>query len=189
VSSGLSEARGALGSQQKRLAGGIHSLADELGTMAAKSDAPSLVTNYAQQASRRTGELAHWLENAEPSDVLAQLRSFARRRPAMFLGASALAGVLAGRLSRSFAANAKSESQGQLTSGTSNSTPTSTYSTTSSYGTTGNAANSPYSQDYTPGGEDMSGTATGYGTNRPDYVEDVDQTGGGYGKTGRDGVL
>ena len=77
--------------QQSRLAEAVHSVAQELGTMGAKSEQSGPVADLAQQASRRAGEIGHWLENKEPSEVLDDVRSFARRRPAMFLGLCALA--------------------------------------------------------------------------------------------------
>jgi len=92
--------------QQQKLGSLVHSLADELGTMAAKSDKSGPLTDLAQQGSRRIGALAHQLETSEPSDLLDQVRNFARRRPAAFLLGSALAGVVVGRLSRSLAAEA-----------------------------------------------------------------------------------
>src|SRR5829696_4077046 len=72
--------------QQSRLAEAVHSVAQELGSMGAKSEQSGPVADLAQQASRRAGEVGHWLENKEPSEVLDDVRSFARRRPAMFLG-------------------------------------------------------------------------------------------------------
>jgi hypothetical protein len=100
--------------QQSRLAEAVHSISKELGTMGAKSEESGPVSDLAQQASRKTGEVAYWLENKEPSDLLEDVRSFARRRPAMFLGLCTLAGVVAGRLGRSaVAANTSLDSSGQ----------------------------------------------------------------------------
>lgn len=90
--------------QQSRLAGAVHSWSKELGTMASKSEEGGPLSDLMQQASRKGGEVAHWLENKEPSDLLEEVRSFARRRPGTFLGLSALAGVVVGRLGRSVAA-------------------------------------------------------------------------------------
>jgi len=111
LSEGLSEVRSQAGSQQKRLATGLHSLASELGGMASKSEQSGPLTDLAHQASRKGGEVAHWLENAEPSELLDQIKSFARRLPVVFLAASALAGVLAGRLTRGAVAQAKEDSE------------------------------------------------------------------------------
>jgi hypothetical protein len=98
--------------QQSRLAGAVHSVAQELGSMGAKSEQSGPVADLAQQASRKAGEVGRWLENKEPSEVLDDVRSFARRRPAMFLGLSALAGVIVGRLGRgAMAANTSVDSK------------------------------------------------------------------------------
>lgn len=200
LTEGLSEVRSQAGSQQKRLADGVKSLAGELSAMASKSDQSGPLTDYAQQASRKGEELARWLENAEPSDVLDYVRSFARRRPAAFLGISALAGAAVGRLTRGFVANAKSESQASLTSGTSTyASDTSAYATgttpyasgTSTYAT----GTSGYDVGTTAGRENISieeipTSGSGYGptTDRPDYdpISGVEETGSPYG-TGRDG--
>jgi len=97
------------GQQQQKLAGLLHSYAKELGSMGSASHEGGPLTDLAHQASRKGGEIAHWLENKEPSDVLEELRSFARRRPVAFLVGAALAGVVAGRLTRGLAADAKDE--------------------------------------------------------------------------------
>jgi gas vesicle protein len=178
LSEGLTEVRSQASSQQKRLATGIHSLADELGTMASKSDKSGPLTDYAKDLSRRGGEAAHWLENAEPSEVLDSLRSFARRRPAVFLGAAALAGVIAGRVTRGAVANKKDEAQPAALE--SSYTPAATDYATPAYTTedvtTTYAQTSPYSQDATPGTGYQSDYTTTTGESLP------------YGTTGNDGV-
>jgi hypothetical protein len=85
---------------KQQLADLLHSLAGELGEMASKSEQDGPVTALAKQASRRGGELSHWLANADASDVLAEVRRFARRRPFVFLAGATVAGVVVGRLSR-----------------------------------------------------------------------------------------
>jgi len=204
LSEGLTEIRGQLGSQQKRLAQGVHALADELGTMASKSDKSGPLTDYAKQLSHRGGELSHWLENAEPSEVLDTVRDFARRRPAAFLGAAALAGAVVGRLTRSLAANAKDEKQPAALN--SSYTGTTGYTTGTGYatGTEYSAApqqygvetttTSPYSQDvagsgYTSGQtftDDPTYTTDQTYTTNEDYA--VGETARPYGTTGNDGV-
>lgn len=109
---GVSEINSQAGQQQQRLAQSVHSIAKELGSMASSSDQSGPMTGLAQDASRRAGAAAHWLETHEPSDILDGLRSFARRRPATFLLGAAAAGVLVGRLTRGIAAEAKNDDQG-----------------------------------------------------------------------------
>jgi hypothetical protein len=95
-----SEVRGQVNSQQSALAGKLNGWASELGSMASKSDESGTMTDLAQEASRRVGEISHWLENHEPRDVLEEVKRFARRRPAAFLAIAAAAGVVAGRVTR-----------------------------------------------------------------------------------------
>ncbi len=87
-------------SGQQQLAELVHSLADELGVMASRSDQDGPLTSLAKQAAQRGGALSHWLSNAEPRDVVSEIRRFARRRPFVFLASATLAGVVVGRLSR-----------------------------------------------------------------------------------------
>ena len=68
--------------------------------MASKSDESGQMSDLAQEASRRVGEISHWLDNHEPGDVLEEVKRFARRRPATFLAIAAAAGVVAGRVTR-----------------------------------------------------------------------------------------
>ncbi|WP_114558199.1 hypothetical protein [Desertihabitans aurantiacus] len=101
----LDEVRGQASSQQQRLAGGLHTVASELGEMASKSEQSGPGTQLAKEASRRIGSAGHWLENREPADLLDEVRDFARRRPVVFLAGAALAGVVVGRLTRDIAAS------------------------------------------------------------------------------------
>jgi hypothetical protein len=95
-----SELRGQANNQQSAFAEKLHGWASELGSMASKSDESGPMSDLAQEASRRVGEISHWLDNHEPADLLDEVRRFARRRPIAFLGIAAAAGVLAGRVTR-----------------------------------------------------------------------------------------
>lgn len=106
---GVAEISSQVGQQQQRLAQSVHSIADELGSMASSSDQAGPMTGLAKDASGRAASAADWLENHEPRDILDGLRSFARRRPGTFLLGAAVAGVLVGRLTRGLAADAGSE--------------------------------------------------------------------------------
>lgn len=94
------EVSGQATGQLQRVAASLQSMSKELGTMASKSEQSGPVTDLAHEASRRGGEIAHWLENHEPSDVLEEVKSFARRRPVAFLAISFAAGIVAGRITR-----------------------------------------------------------------------------------------
>jgi uncharacterized protein YjbJ (UPF0337 family) len=89
------------GTQQSRIAEALHGLSKELGGMASASQESGPLTDLAQQASRKGGEVAHWLQDREPADVLDSVRSYGRRHPVTFLALCGLAGIVAGRLTRS----------------------------------------------------------------------------------------
>ena len=91
--------------QQRRAAGGLSALADELSTMADSSQSGPL-GDLARQAADKGHQLATYLENHDSSEVLDQVRSFARRRPFAFLIGAAVAGVVVGRFARGLAAEA-----------------------------------------------------------------------------------
>jgi hypothetical protein len=111
-----SELRGQVGNQQSLLASRLNSWASELGSMASKSDDSGPMTELAQEASRRVGEFSHWLDNHEPSDLLDEVKRFARRRPGTFLALAAAAGVVAGRVTRgAVAANTSVDSDRDAT--------------------------------------------------------------------------
>jgi hypothetical protein len=86
--------------QQSQLAAKLHGWSSEFGSMASKSDDSGPMTELVQEASRRMGEISHWLDNHEPRDLLDEVKRFARRRPGTFLALAAAAGIVAGRLTR-----------------------------------------------------------------------------------------
>jgi hypothetical protein len=100
VDSTRSQLRGQANNQQSALAEKLHGWASELGSMASKADESGPMSDLAQEASRKVGEISHWLENHEPSDLLDEVKRYARRRPVAFLAIAAAAGVLAGRVTR-----------------------------------------------------------------------------------------
>lgn len=104
----LEEGKGQLAEQarngQRKAAEGLHTLADQLQKMSQSSDG-GVAPEMAQQVAERTRTVASWLEQREPGDLLTEIRTFARRKPGVFLAGAALAGVLAGRLTRSVVAS------------------------------------------------------------------------------------
>lgn len=104
--------------QQKRASGGLRTLAEDLDGMAQHSDS-GIGGDLAQQLSGRTREIADWLENREPGDVLDEVKRYARQRPGAFLAGAAVLGLVAGRLTRGVVAEKQDESaqaspQGQV---------------------------------------------------------------------------
>jgi hypothetical protein len=120
------------GTQQHRIADALHGLSKELGGMASGSQESGPLTDLAQQASRKGGEVAHWLQEREPADVLEALRSYGRRHPVTFLALCGLAGVVAGRLTRSAVAtrtSLDSHDDGDRALGTGSEVRSSSYAT------------------------------------------------------------
>jgi len=85
--------------QQQRLAQSVRALSDELHKMTQPGEQSSgPATDLAKQGAQRGRDLASWLEQREPGELLDDVTAFARRRPGTFLLLAAGAGLLAGRL-------------------------------------------------------------------------------------------
>jgi len=100
------------GQQKQKASGGLRSLSDELRSVADGTGATQggMVSDFARQASDKAQELASWIDAREPGDLIHEVRDFARRKPGTFLLGAAVAGVLAGRLTRSAVDVKRSES-------------------------------------------------------------------------------
>jgi hypothetical protein len=147
---GRSQVKDQVVSQQQKAGQSLSSLAQELRALAdgTSEGAPGPARDLLQQASSSVENFASMLQNREPAQLLDDVRSFARRKPGMFLLGAAAAGVLAGRLTSGVkAAHSDSGPSGNGTSGYGGPTtnyvdPTPTYSdttTTSTYTGTGAA--------------------------------------------------
>lgn len=93
--------------QQKRVASGLRSIGDELGSMADSSENQGVASDLAHQAGSRAAGIADWLDQRDPGALLDEVKRFARQRPGTFIAIAAVAGVLAGRLTRSVIAESK----------------------------------------------------------------------------------
>ncbi len=91
--------------QQNRLVEMLKGLGDELNAMATGQPAPAssqgLAADLATQGANRVEGIANFLAQRDPSDVVAELTRYARRRPGMFLMLAGVTGVVAGRMTRS----------------------------------------------------------------------------------------
>ena len=102
--------------QKGTLVSWLRGLAEELRSMAdaprrdplaygpSSAGAPGFATGLAERGADYARSAASWLEDREPSAVLDEVGSFARRRPGTFLAIAAVAGVVAGRLTRGLTA-------------------------------------------------------------------------------------
>jgi hypothetical protein len=91
-----------LSNQQKQWSDQLSDVSRELRDMAGeRADRPA--GKLVNQLADRTSLLADYVSQNQPQDVLADIRAFARRRPAAFLAAMAAAGFVIGRLGKSIA--------------------------------------------------------------------------------------
>ncbi len=133
--------------QLDRLVGTLKSVSTDLESMASSADS-GLATQLTQQVAERARGLSTHLDGREPSDVLDDVRQFARRRPALFLLGALSAGVVVGRLARGTKQAHSQDTSSSTTTGTPDAvgTPTLTSHTTSSTLTNGASAAPSYGQ-------------------------------------------
>ena len=100
LAQGRSQVKGQVVSQQQKAAEGLTGLAQQLRGMAdgSGSGAPGPAADLLQQVSDYVEQFAGKLQNREPAELLDEVRSFARRKPGIFLLGAAAAGIVAGRL-------------------------------------------------------------------------------------------
>ncbi len=123
----LRQAQGQLreqaGQQQQRLASDLHAISDELAAMACQPDHPGVAADLAGQAAGTTRNVARWLDDRDPGQLLEDVKGFARQRPGLFLALAAGAGLLAGRLTRGLTAEAHDGGTSAVADGTAYSLP------------------------------------------------------------------
>lgn len=95
--------------QQERAASGLKSLSGEFRDMVDKSDASGIAGELVRRSADLTGAVGDWLGARGPSEVLGEVKSFARHRPGTFIAIAAITGLVAGRLTRSLAEAAKDD--------------------------------------------------------------------------------
>jgi hypothetical protein len=117
----MGEARGQLqdqaAQQHRKVVDGLRSLTSQLDAMASTDGADGVARELVVQARDRASGVADWLDGREPGDLLQEVRTFARQRPGSFLISAALAGVVAGRLTRGVAARHGGGSAGSSPTG------------------------------------------------------------------------
>ena len=87
------------GSQTQKLTDNLRDLGNELRQMA-ESGNGGTASELVHQASDRMHQAAGFLDGREPSEILADVRSFAQRRPGAFLAGAAVLGLVVGRMGR-----------------------------------------------------------------------------------------
>ena len=86
--------------QRDRLVGTLRTATDDLERMASNDQGAGMAADLVRQAAERARGFADRIDGREPSDLLEELRGFARRRPGTFLVGALAAGVVVGRLTR-----------------------------------------------------------------------------------------
>jgi hypothetical protein len=70
-----------------------------------------------KQASQRTDSAATWLEGRDASEILEDVKAYARRKPGTFLAFAAGAGLVVGRLTRGLTGNKSSSDSSDAAQG------------------------------------------------------------------------
>jgi hypothetical protein len=177
--------------QQQRVAGGLRSIGSELGSMAERTDESGVAGDLARQASAKAHEVADWLDQRDPSALLDEVKSFARRRPGAFLAIAVGAGLVAGRLTRGL----KDESSGpgstpsQQFSGATPAQPVGPYGSSGSYGSSESyGAGQPVGSTAAFGDAQTVGSGQNLGSEQAFGSDQPVQPATGYGETTYDEV-
>jgi hypothetical protein len=103
------QVRGEADTQATRLAAGLRGWADDLSTMASAGREPQL-RDLVQQTADGGRRAADWLDRRGVEGLVSEVKSFARRRPGLFLLGAAVAGFGVGRLAK---AGTQTQSSGE----------------------------------------------------------------------------
>ena len=94
--------------QQEKVAGSLRSLIDEFEQMLSGTQQQGLASQAVSTLSGHAQTAADFLEQRDFNGVINEVTSFARRRPGAFLLGAALAGLVAGRMTRGLTSDAGS---------------------------------------------------------------------------------
>jgi hypothetical protein len=95
--------------QRDRLVDTMRTFSNDLDGMAEQRS--GLASDAAREVANRVRSFGQQLDGREPTELLDDLRSFARRRPGVFLAGSVIAGVVVGRFLRGAREAAQTDSQ------------------------------------------------------------------------------
>lgn len=109
--------------QQQRVADGLRSIGDELHSLAQGSENPGVATDLVRQASTRVSGASDWLAQRDPGSLVDEVKTFARRKPGVFIAGALIAGVVAGRLTRALTESAKVEHDAHAATDRTSTTP------------------------------------------------------------------
>ena len=97
------QARARLNATKKDAALTLSSVASTLLSSSSqlKDEQQNLAGEYVEKAAEQIDRLAHYIQNADPGEVADNVEQFARRRPAVFIGAAFALGVIGARFLKS----------------------------------------------------------------------------------------
>jgi hypothetical protein len=90
----------------------LSALAGELRSMADRSDQNGLGADLVRNAAQRVQSIGAFVGDREPGQLLDEVRSFARRKPGVFVLGALVAGAAVGRLTRGAVAASQESSHG-----------------------------------------------------------------------------
>lgn len=98
-----SEAKSRLNAGKKDAALTLSSVASTLlnSSSQLKDEQQNMAGEYVEKAAEQIDRLAQYIQNADPGQLADEVQSFARRRPAMFIGAAFALGVIGARFLKS----------------------------------------------------------------------------------------
>jgi hypothetical protein len=96
--------------QRDRLADNLRQFGNDLDSMRQSSASSGLAADITGMLATKAREVSAFLGDHDPGDLIEEVRRFARQRPGAFLLGAAVAGVIAGRLTRGAAASSDSTS-------------------------------------------------------------------------------
>jgi hypothetical protein len=99
--------------QRDRLVDTMRTFSNDLDGMAEQRS--GLASDAAREVANRVRSFGQQLDGREPTELLDDLRSFARRRPGVFLAGSVIAGVVVGRFLRGTRDASQTDSQTRST--------------------------------------------------------------------------
>lgn len=99
-----SQARSQAQQQQKRAADSLRALGTELRSMADGGEHGGPGSQVVRRGADVVDQAAGWLDARQPGDLVREVRDYASRHPGTFLAGAAIAGLLAGRLTRALSA-------------------------------------------------------------------------------------
>ncbi|MFG1676981.1 hypothetical protein [Micromonospora sp. NPDC049282] len=100
VEEATGQARQQAEQQQRRAADALRALGGQLRSMADDGHQEGVAADLVRHGADAAQQAAGWLDNRQPGDLLDEIRNFGRSHPGTFLAGAAVAGLLAGRLTR-----------------------------------------------------------------------------------------